>query len=234
VPKIDLNWGKHCCCCWFGQKWLSNHIKNDSRIYVHPQHCSSLDSDRGFRKESCVHVSFHTPWYLSKGKIESHLAKTLSQWPMQTKIFLTKLLREMRPGVLPMTPKQSDKSSEWVGETSPWPKLKFQRSRIKNMLIIFFYSQGIVHKEFVPEGKAVYPEFYKGVMDHLLKRIQWVCPALFWPWDFFLLHNNVPTHKAASVCQFLTKKMLQPFITSCPLQIYLHQTIFCSPSWKWS
>jgi hypothetical protein len=37
------------------------------------------------------------------------------------KIFLTKLLREMRPGVLPMTPKHND-SSEWVGETSPRPK----------------------------------------------------------------------------------------------------------------
>jgi len=29
-------------------------------------------------------------------------------------------------------------SSEWVGETSPWPKkMKFQRFRIKTMLIIF-------------------------------------------------------------------------------------------------
>jgi hypothetical protein len=43
-------------------------------------------------------------------------------------------------------------SSEWVGETSPPPKkLKFQKFRIKYMLI-FFDSQGVVHKEFVPEG----------------------------------------------------------------------------------
>jgi len=56
-----------------------------------------------------VHVLFHTPWHLSKGHIESHFAKTLLQWQMQTKIFLTKLLREMIPGVLPMTPKQSDR-----------------------------------------------------------------------------------------------------------------------------
>jgi len=34
-----------------------------------------------------VHVLFHTPRQLSTGKIESHLAKTLSQQPMQTKIF---------------------------------------------------------------------------------------------------------------------------------------------------
>ena len=71
-------------------------------------------------------------------------------------------------------------SSEWVGETSPYPKeFKFQGSRIKTMLIIFFISQGIVHKEFIPEGKGINAEFYKGVMDRLLKRIQWVCPAAF-------------------------------------------------------
>jgi len=69
-------------------------------------------------------------------------------------------------------------------------------------------------------------------MDHLLKRIQQVRPAAsFCSCDFLLLHNNAPAHKAASVCQFLTQKMLQPFITSPrTLQIYLHQTIFCSPN----
>ena len=35
----------------------------------------------------------------------------------------------------------------------------------------FFDSQGVVHKEFVPEGKTVNAKFYKGVMDRLPKRI---------------------------------------------------------------
>jgi hypothetical protein len=53
-------------------------------------------------------------------------------------------------------PETKRQSSEWVGETSTWlKKLKFQRSCIKTILIIFFNSQGIVHKEFVPEGKTV-------------------------------------------------------------------------------
>jgi len=70
-------------------------------------------------------------------------------------------------------PKTKRQSCEWVGDTSrQLKKLKFQRSRIKTMLIIFFDSQGTVHKEFVPEGMAVNAEFYKGVMDRLLKRIQ--------------------------------------------------------------
>jgi hypothetical protein len=63
-----------------------------------------------------------------------------------------------------------------------------------------------MHKEFVPEGKTVNAEFYKGVMDRLLKRIQRVLPAAFCSRDFFLLHGNAPAHEDASVCQFLTQK----------------------------
>jgi hypothetical protein len=98
-------------------------------------------------------------------------------------------------------PKTKQQSSEWVGEKSPQlKKLKFEKSCIKNMLIIFSDPQGVVHKQFVPEGKTVNAEFYnyKGVMDRLLKRIQRVRPALFYCRDFFLLHDNAPAHKAAS------------------------------------
>jgi transposase len=70
-----------------------------------------------------------------------------------------------------------------------------------------------VHKEFIPEVKTVNAEFYKGEMDRLLKRIQRVRPAVSCSRNFFLLHDNASAHKAESVCQFLTQKMLQPFTT---------------------
>ena len=54
LSKINLNWGKHCYCCWFGQKWPSNRIKYDSRIFEHPQDCSSSDPERGFGEEKVV------------------------------------------------------------------------------------------------------------------------------------------------------------------------------------
>jgi histone-lysine N-methyltransferase SETMAR len=60
-----------------------------------------------------------------------------------------------------------------------------------------------VHKEFVPEGKTVNAEFYKVVMDRLLKHIQRVRRAEFCSRDFLLLHDNAPAQKAASVCRFL-------------------------------
>jgi hypothetical protein len=65
------------------------------------------------------------------------------------------------------------------------------------MLINFFDSQGVVHKEFAPEGKRVNAEIYKRVMNRLLKRIQRVRPAAFCSRDFFLLHDKAPAHKAA-------------------------------------
>jgi len=129
-------------------------------------------------------------------------------------------------------PEIKRQSSEWIGETYPRPKkLNFQRSRIKTLLIIFFDYQGVLHKEFVPEGKTVNAESYKGVMDCLLKRIQRVCPAVFCSLDVFLLHDNAPPPPTKlRLPIFYPPKMLQPFITLRTLQIYLRQTIFCSPS----
>jgi hypothetical protein len=47
-----------------------------------------------WEREGCVHVLFHTLWYPSKRKIESHFAKMGDAYK-----YLTKLLREMRPHV---------------------------------------------------------------------------------------------------------------------------------------
>jgi len=63
--------------------------------------------------------------------------------------------------------------AEWVGQNSPKPKkLQFQKSRLKMMLIVFFDTEGVIHREFVPEGQKVNAELYMGVLDRLLKRIR--------------------------------------------------------------
>jgi hypothetical protein len=100
-------------------------------------------------------------------------------------------------------PETKQQSSDWVGEASPrTKKLKFRKSRIKTMLIIFFDSQGVVHRQFVAEGTTVNVECYKRVMDRLLKLIQRVRPAAFCSRDFFLLHDNAPAHKAKVFANF--------------------------------
>jgi len=152
---------------------------------------------------------------------------------MHTKIFFNQIITEDETWCFACNPETKRQSSEWVGVISPRPKkLKFQRSRHQDHVDNFFVdSQGVVHKEFAPAGKTVNAEFYNGVMDRLLKRIQRVRPAAFCSREFSLLHDNAPAHKAASVCQFLTppKNVTTPYHPRA-LQIYLRQTIFCSPS----
>jgi len=99
------------------------------------------------------------------------------------------------------------------------------------MLIIFSTLKTQCTKYLYPQGKPVNAEFYEGVMDCFLKNIQLVCPAVFWSRDFFLLLDNVPAHKAASVHQFSTPKNVKNlYPPPSTLQIYLRPTILCSPS----
>ena len=43
-----------------------------------------------------------------------------------------------------------------------------------DVICFFFFSdaEGVIHREFVPEGQKVNAEFYVGVLDRLLKRIR--------------------------------------------------------------
>jgi len=120
--------------------------------------------------------------------------------------FLTILLWEKRPDVLSLTPKQSDRVLNRLVRHPLGRRNKLKRSRTQAMLIIFFATHGVAHKGFVPEGKTVNAEFYKGVMDRLLKRIQRVRTAAFCSLYILLLLDNVPSYKATSVCQFLTPR----------------------------
>ena len=189
---MDSNWGKHCCCCWFDQKWPPNHIKNDSRIFEHPQDCCSSDSERGFWKEKVVCTFF--PHSLTPEQSEDRgtscqdIAKTDADKRFKN-IYITgddswcfAYDPETNDRVLNGLVRHPLGRRNWNSKGPAWrPRWKF-----------FFKSQGVVHKEFMPEGKTVSAEFYKGVMDRLLKHFQRVRPAAFCSRDFFLLHDNAP------------------------------------------
>ena len=104
-------------------------------------------------------------------------------------------------------PATKQQSAEWVGQNSPKPKkLRFQKSRVKTMLIVFSDTEGIIHREFVPEGQKLNTEFYVDVLDQLLKRIRRVRMAKFQSIEWFLLHDNTPTHISAIVKKFLANR----------------------------
>ena len=68
--------------------------------------------------------------------------------------------------------------------------------------------QGVIHKEFVPEGETINAVYYKGVMERLLNRTRRVRLGMCEYGDWFLLHNNAPSHNATIVKQFLAQRIV--------------------------
>ena len=63
--------------------------------------------------------------------------------------------------ILEYDPKTKRQIREWHSVHSPRPKkARMSESKIKSMLICYFDSHGIVHKEFVPPGQTVNQTFY--------------------------------------------------------------------------
>ena len=100
------------------------------------------------------------------------------------------------------------------------------------MLINFSDFQEVVHKEFVQEGKTVNAEFYRGVIDRLLKSIQWVRPAAFCSGGIFLSHDNAPAHTAASFWQFLTQQNVTTLYHSAVLARFISARLFSVPQFE--
>ena len=71
-----------------------------------------------------------------------------------------------------LRPKTKRQSEEWHTKSSPsLKKARMSRSRVKTIIMVFFDSRGILHKEFVPPGQTVNRAFYKDVLERLPKRV---------------------------------------------------------------
>lgn len=67
------------------------------------------------------------------------------------------------------------------------------KSKIKSMLICFFYSQGIIHREFVFQGQTANQHFYLKVLERLRKSVMRVKPNIKNTW--MLHHDNSNSKK---------------------------------------
>ena len=111
----------------------------------------------------------------------------------------------------------------------PRPKKScMQRSQVKVMLITFFDHQGMVHHEFVSQGKTVNQHFYKEVLTCLVNKIRQKRRASWAGKTWILHHNNAPAHTALSVKQFLVLKEIttlhhppySPNLASCDFFLF--------------
>lgn len=119
--------------------------------------------------------------------------------------FLERVITGDESWVFEYDPETKRQSMEWHTSSSPRPKkARMSKSKIKCMLICFFDSHGIVHKEFVPQGQTVNQHFYREVLERLRKRVLRVRPNIKANW--VLHHDNAPCHTAISVMEFLASK----------------------------
>ena len=104
-------------------------------------------------------------------------------------------------------PETKRQSCEWHSPGSPCPrKARMSKSRIKSMLIVFFDSKGIVHKEFLPSGQTINVAFYVEVLQRLRNRVARVRPEIADEW--ILHHDNAPNHASIVVKEFLAKRKI--------------------------
>ncbi|XP_035228355.1 histone-lysine N-methyltransferase SETMAR-like [Stegodyphus dumicola] len=84
-------------------------------------------------------------------------------------------------------------------------KFRFEKSKIKVMLITFFNCDGLIHHEFLPPNMTINGQFYTEVLDRLRNRILRVGPHFQQNVSWLLVHDNAGPHIALPVRRFLAQ-----------------------------
>ena len=81
------------------------------------------------------------------------------------------------------------------------------RKNVKVLLIVFFDCNGIVHHEFLPQGRTVNKEYYLEIIRRLREAIRQKRTELWKNQSWILHHDNAPAHKSILVSEFLAKNI---------------------------
>lgn len=107
-------------------------------------------------------------------------------------------------------PQSKRQSSEWKSPRSPRKqKFRADRSKGKVMLEVFFDIKGIVHFEFIPEGRTVNKNLYVEILRRLRDSIRRKRPELWEAKNWILHHDNAPAHRSFMVSEYLTKSQVR-------------------------
>ncbi|UYV64317.1 hypothetical protein LAZ67_3000269 [Cordylochernes scorpioides] len=90
-------------------------------------------------------------------------------------------------------------------ETKAQWKLPHEPRPKKAHKFVFFDCRGVVHHEFLPQGRTVNKEYYLQVMRNLHEAIRQKRPDLWKNKNWLLDHDNTPAHTSLLVRDFLAK-----------------------------
>jgi len=76
----------------------------------------------------------------------------------------------------------------------------------------FFYSKGIVHKEFVPPGQTANKKFYLQVLERLRNRVRRVCCEIADKWFLHTMLPHPPYSPDLAPCDFFLFSKLKTHI----------------------
>jgi hypothetical protein len=106
-------------------------------------------------------------------------------------------------------PETKQHLSQWKCPFSHWLKKAQQvKSSVKSMLICFFNTDGIIHKEFVSPGQTVNAKFYSNVLKQFKEDMRRKWPHKWHVNNWVLHQDNAPVHIALALQQFLASKIM--------------------------
>ena len=101
-------------------------------------------------------------------------------------------------------PHMKRSTSAWLRSNERRPQKVFKDRYVRKvMLIIFWNSQGVIHREFVAGGQGVDRHIYLRTMRELREKLRWRRPHLWRRQSFWLHHDGAPAHRADIVMNFL-------------------------------
>lgn len=123
--------------------------------------------------------------------------------------FLSRVITGDESWIYGYDPETKQQSSQWKSPTSPRPKKARQvKSKVKSMLLVFFDTKGIVHKEFVPPNQTVNSTYYCDVLRRLRENVRRRRPELWRRGNWMLHHDNAPCHTSLFTTNFLAKNKM--------------------------
>ncbi len=101
-------------------------------------------------------------------------------------------------------PGSKESTHEWISANEPCPaKPVIECTTLKTMLVVFFDKDGMIHREFVPDGHGIGGVKYFEILSRFQRLLHCQRPVLFRSGRWALLHDGAHAHIARMVKDFI-------------------------------
>jgi histone-lysine N-methyltransferase SETMAR len=107
------------------------------------------------------------------------------------------------------TPETKQQSMQWLPKGQPGPvKAKVHATRTRQMVLLFFYSKGLIYTNYVPRGTTVNANYIIEALGTFMKILRNKRPQIV-ARDWLFHWDNAPVHTAAKVTDWLVARAIK-------------------------